>query len=292
MSEVDQKLRRGFELIERSGGDADMLGVALLSIHGALEDHFRATLSARPDLSAEDRAALAERGAGWLTLVKLMQKYGTISSVQRRTILEANDIRQSFAHGEPFNGRVSSLLRYGRFAETLCGRSGLLDQVLVERRYARAASAEESRATAPRAYDRAAPAPQRSGLTLGQFLSVAALIVVLALGVWAYNAIFHGASGAPPSSGVDATAALPPTPAPLQARVINLGGAIGWLHDAPTFDSGTLPIQLKEGMQVVLGDQQQTDADGHVWRFVSVGGYDGWCPADNLQLDIAPNAGP
>lgn len=292
MSEVDQKLRRGFALIERSGGDADMLGVALLSIHGALEDHFRATLAARPDLSAQDREALAERGAGWLTLVNLMQKYGALTTVQRRAILEANDIRQSFAHGEPFNGRVSSLLRYGRFAETLCGRTGLLDQVLIEQRYARADRAEAARETAPRAYDRAAPAPQRSGLTLGQFLSVAALIVVLALGVWAYNAIFRGDARPPTDTGAETTTDLPPTPAPLQARVINLGGATGWLHESPTFDSGTRPIPLSEGMLVVLGDQQQTDADGHAWRFVSVGGYDGWCPADNLQLDAAPNAGP
>jgi len=291
MSDVDQKLRRGFELIERSGGDSDLLGVALLAIHGALEDHFRATLNARPDLNAKDREILAERSIGWLTLVNLMQKYGALTSTQRRAILEANDLRQSFAHGKSFAGRLGSMLRYARFAETLCDRVGLLDQVLIEQRYTRAARADhasdDDEYADEYAYER--PVQARSGISLSQFVSIAAIIVLLVLGVWLYNQrdsiknIF-GAPAVPPAP-LNETTALPPTPTPQRARVIGLGGGPGWLHDSASFDSGTLPIALSEGMEVVVLDQEQTDAEGQQWRYVTVGGYEGWCPSANLALE-------
>jgi hypothetical protein len=286
MSDVDQKLRRGFELIERSGGDSDLLGVALLAIHGALEDHFRATLSARPELNAKDREILAERSVGWLTLVNLMQKYGALTSTQRRAILEANDLRQSFAHGRSFTGRLGSMLRYARFAETLCGRTGLLDQVLIEQRYTRAERADYANDAA---YADERPVQPRSGISLSQFVSIAAIILLLVLGIWLYNqrdsikSLFS--APAAPSALLNETAVLPPTPAPQRARVIGLAGGPGWLHDSASFDSGTLPIALSEGMEVVVLDQEQTDADGQQWRYVSVGGYEGWCPSANLAIE-------
>lgn len=283
MSDVDEKLRRGFELIERSRGDSDLLGTALLAIHGALEDYFRQTLLARTDLSPADRALLDER-VGWVTLVTLMQKYGGLSREQRRAILEANELRQSFAHGEPFYGRVSSLLRYGRFVETICGRRGLLDQVLIEQRQTRA-----SRATVwtdeepmPRARQPAA----RSGIPLGRFVAIATVILALLLGTWLYTQreSFLGALGLiAPVATPYSTIQIPPTPTPQRARVVHLGGGPGWLHETPSFASGTLPIPLSEGMEVTLLDEEQTDSGGHVWGKVSVGGYEGWCPANNLE---------
>jgi hypothetical protein len=213
-----------------------------------------------------------------------MQKYGALTSTQRRAILEANDLRQSFAHGEPFWGRLGSVLRYGRFAEILCGQEGLLDQVLIEQRYARADRADQPNGAEPREYDRRDRT--RSGISLGQFVVIAALIVLLSLGAWLYTQR-DSILGTPaaPSALLNSTAVLPPTPAPQRARVINLGGGPGWLHDTASFDSGTLPIPLSEGMEVVVLDQEQTDTAGHRWRYVSVGGYEGWCPIDNLALE-------
>ena len=288
MSDVDEKLRRGFELIARSSGDSELLGVALLAIQGALEDHLRVVLGARPDLSAEDRQLLAARGAGPLTLIELAHQYGELNREERLAVLEAASLRQRFARGEPFDGRVGSVLRYGRFVELLCGQQGLLDQVLIEQRRARA------RATAWESSDaaRGAPAhPEPAGIPLGRFMALAALIVVLLCGIWLstqldMRRILVALSALPPptiTSG--STAALPATPAPQRARIVRLGGGPGWLHTDPSFTSGTLPIPLSEGMEVTLLDRPQVEADGTTWRYVSVGGYEGWVPANNLAFD-------
>ena len=46
MDGATEKLELGLQRLAKAGDDADMLGLALQSIHGALEDHFRARLSA------------------------------------------------------------------------------------------------------------------------------------------------------------------------------------------------------------------------------------------------------
>lgn len=295
MSNVDEKLRRGFELIARSSGDSDLLGVALLAIQGALEDHLRVVLGARPDLSAEDRQLLAARGAGPLTLIELAHKYGELNREERLAVLEAASLRQRFARGEPFDGRVGSVLRYGRFVELLCGRRGLLDQVLIEQRRARAraAAAWESSDAARGAagVPRTPTQPEPAGIPLGRFMALAALIVVLLCGIWLstqldVRRILVALSALPPPTVTSGpTAALPATPAPQRARIVRLGGGPGWLHTDPSFTSGTLPIPLSEGMEVTVLDRTLADADGTTWRYVSVGGYEGWVPANNLAFD-------
>ena len=44
------KLKLGLERLAKAGTDADMLGLALQSIHGALEDGFRAQIAANPQV--------------------------------------------------------------------------------------------------------------------------------------------------------------------------------------------------------------------------------------------------
>ncbi len=38
-------------------------------------------------------------------------------------------------------------------------------------------------------------------------------------------------------------------------------------------------------MAVTLRDEQQTDSGGVRWRLVEAGGYEGWCPENNLVFD-------
>jgi hypothetical protein len=46
-----------------------------------------------------------------------------------------------------------------------------------------------------------------------------------------------------------------------------------------------LPIRLAEGDVVVLMDDPLVEAEGTTWQRVSVSGYQGWSPVNNLQVD-------
>jgi hypothetical protein len=38
-------------------------------------------------------------------------------------------------------------------------------------------------------------------------------------------------------------------------------------------------------MEVTLRDEQKTDSSGTRWQLVEAGGYEGWCPENNLAFD-------
>src|SRR5690242_566425 len=175
MSDVDEKLRRGFILIERSKTDSDLLGVALLSIHGALEDYFREVLSTCSNLSTQEHQSLIRRDTGWLKLVEMMQQHTGLSAEHRRIVLDANEVRQSFAHGRPFRWRASDVLRYGRFVEAICGRQGLLEEILIEQRAARAE-------TEPIPVMEQRPSA-RGGIALGNLIAIILFVAVI-IGGW------------------------------------------------------------------------------------------------------------
>ncbi|HEU4328154.1 MAG TPA: hypothetical protein VFS21_33770 [Roseiflexaceae bacterium] len=352
MSDTDDKLTRGFTLLARSGGDPDLLGVALLAIHGALEEHLRAELLARPDLRSEERQTLEHYSAGWLPLVRLAQQYLDLTHDQRRTIQEASLLRQNFAYGEPFGGSVGTLLHYGRLVEKLCERRGLLNEILLDRRRelqaqaaAAAAAASENatddpapnaeRPPAPQPATAPAPPARRATPAAGQavaarpvvvpppkptppqadeedsiddfadhdpdaeprpypwVLTVATVVLVIALclvmreiAVRMDLGALIGSLGAPAPAAVatETTPGVPETTPVLQARLVGIGAGPGWLHDAPSFDSATLPVPLNDGMVVRVLDQQETSADGVVWQYVTIGGYEGWCPLANLEF--------
>lgn len=306
--DIKDKLQRGFELIGRSHGDADLLGVALLAMHGALEDHLREALEACADLSAEERQLLSRRDAGWLPLVELAQKRLGLRQEERQLILEANKARQAFAHGEQFAGRVSNVLRYARFVERLCGQPGLLDHTLIEQTHVQPAStraaphptgrAQPPTHQRPRPADRGAPKPPiwaSSGISINRLIFLALVVIVLTLSVWAFRSIdgtrLLMAIGALPAPTATPRATPPiatSTPPTSQARIVGLGDGIGWLHNTPSFNSGTLPIPLRDGATVEILDREPIEAEGARWRYVATGGYEGWCPENNLAIEAAP----
>lgn len=297
MGDVDGKLRRGIILVEDADGDADLLGVALLALHGAIEDYLHAALLAHPQISPEERQILAERNLGWVPRANLAQKYGLLTREQRQRILEANDARQAFAHGAPLNWRDSDLRRYAQFAAGLCGRQALLGR----QRGAEAGRSSTQPATGP--IRPAAPAGRRRdqevapplpGSRFPRLLINLLVVLALLLGGVALSRRYDISIArisrsigliAPPTATPTATP-IPPTPTPrvIQARLVDLGDGPGWLHDTPDFASGTQPIRLSEGQIVILLERQQTDAAGNLWRYVSVGGYEGWCPDNNLEI--------
>ncbi len=285
MNTVEQKLRRGFGLVERASNDSDLLGVGLLSIHSALEDYLRGVLSNHAEVSAADRQRLIRREVGWRGLVELAQRHLGVAEDQRRVILEADEVRRSFIHGNPFRWRVGDVIRYGRFVEALCGEDGLFEEVLLERR------AERPSRPMP-----AAPPPQPQEqsrwplylLRLAIMLAVLGTIVIglLAGYQWLDRTFLRElepATSAAPT--VNAGPTLAPTATARRARIVNLGGGPGWLHDTASFASPTLPIRLAEGDVVVLMDDPLVEAEGTTWQRVSVSGYQGWSPVNNLQVD-------
>ena len=76
MSEIDQRLDRGVEIFRRAGDDSALLGAALLTFHGALEQYIDAELRDRPEIGAEERRLLDAGRLGWPTRAKLAADSG------------------------------------------------------------------------------------------------------------------------------------------------------------------------------------------------------------------------
>ncbi|MBC8163940.1 MAG: hypothetical protein H7Z42_22250 [Roseiflexaceae bacterium] len=289
MNTVEEKLRRGFGLVERSESDSDLLGVALLAIQSALEDHLRGALSNHPAVSAEDRQRIIRRELSWATLADLAQRHLALTDDQHRQIVEAQEARRNFIQGNPFRWRISDVLRHGRFVESFCGFEGMLDAVLVERRAERRARPAPAVGTVPVA----APEQERWGWNLTRLAIIAVVLGVIGASIFAtyrfVDQILTEINGpqqaaAAPSVVGDAAPAAAPTPTTRRGQIANLGGGPGWLHENPTFASPTLPPQLNEGDPVVLIDEPPVESDDATWVLVETKGYRGWSPANNVVV--------
>ena len=306
MTRVEEKVRRGFDLVQRAGDDSDLLGAALLAFHSALSDHLDAELRRSPLLSDAERKAIDEGTLGWATRAMLAQRAGLLTEKQRERVLEINRVRASFAHGEGFVGSARSVAAYGEFVADLCGltqpRTAPSQRAPAAHRTPTGVSGEASDApTRPvaasglRARAEERKARQAGWLPERQSLRLAlAALAVLALVFLAISGLQHlltpstpSIAGAPPTV-LSAAITLPPTntPTPKKARIVNLPpGGPGWLRTTPSFRAPTQPVPLSEGLEVTLLERAPVDAEGTRWRFVSVGGYDGWCPEHNLAMD-------
>lgn len=286
--EVEEKLQRGFALIARSGNDPDLLGMALLAIHGALEAFLRGQLSARQDLTPDERRLVDLQHVSGAPLVALVQRYLGLGRDQLEILREMNSTRRGLVRGDPLAIDAGEVLAFAHFVEAQCGQRGALDEALINYRQARAGAA------ATIANDAGPPRPR--GISLGWLLLIAlGIIAMLALVRLGYETVdvnrvmvAVGIAGAPTVTPGPTPTIAPPTPPPRTARVVRLGGAIGWMHQAPQFTSPTLPPRLAEGTEVELLDEQAGDTDGNLWRLVRYNGYDGWIPANNL--DVQPPA--
>jgi hypothetical protein len=311
MSNVDDKLRRGYDLAARAGGDPDALGVALLALHGALEEHLDETLQRLPEVLPEDRAQIGQPGYGWSTRAALAQRYGLITREQRQAILDANRQRQEFAHGGVFAGRQRELENYAGLVAELVGRRPTAARPVARPAPRPAARYEQ----APVAGSRPARPPASEGTTIGgtawnqraqvrstrrkdllpDSLPVRGLIGALGVLILLFM-VWRLLSGAPAETDVPvadrplsqqitpAPTTPPVTPSPVvrQGRIVGLGGAVGFMHEPAGFTTPTLPRPLTEGTVVTLLDQPAVEAEGATWIKISYGGYEGWVPVNNV----------
>lgn len=306
MTRVEEKIRRGFNLVKRAGEDSDLLGAALLAFHSALSDYLDTELRRSPLLSDEERRAIDEGTLGWATRAALAQRAGLLTEKQRDRVLEINRVRAGFAHGEHFAGNARSVAAYGEFVAELCG---LRPSVSTRDTAANRAATGAHHATGPDATTTARSAAptsrlhtraetrkaRRAGLIPESrpFRIMLATVAILALIALAMVGIQQRTPSTPSIAGSPATTRLatiapPPTstPAPRKARIVNLPpGGPGWLRTTPSFRAPTQPVPLSEGLEVTLLERDPVDAEGTRWRFVTVGGYDGWCPEHNLAIE-------
>ncbi len=294
MSEIDQRLDRGVEIFRRAGDDSALLGAALLTFHGALEQYIDAELRDRP-LGAEERRLLEAGRLGWPIRAKLAQQIGLLNPEQARQALEATRARIAIAHGDICTWPADVVEAYGHMVATRCGRMELIRWI--DQR------PERAKKTVARPIPPVWEPDEHGRFPIGRVVVTLLFLVTLVAVAWTLYTRLDGARllgslGARPASTAiqlptDSAELGPPStptalPAIRTARVTGLGGGPGWLHVTASFDSPTRAIRLADGMAVTLRDEQQTDSNGTRWRLIEAGGYEGWCPENNLEFDKTP----
>ncbi|MEO7911440.1 MAG: hypothetical protein ABIV47_17485, partial [Roseiflexaceae bacterium] len=190
MDGATEKLELGLQRLAKAGDDADMLGLALQSIHGALEDHFRARLSADSHMPAEQRAAMADpKQTQWRDLLDAMQLFGDLSAPNRELIWRTNALRTKVAHGGRYTGSRADLERYAALARSLCGYPADTQPAALPQPRTRAEKPASTRSAistdiprAVRARAPAAPTRRRSPWP-GGVLALALLLILAAYAV-------------------------------------------------------------------------------------------------------------
>lgn len=286
MSEIDERLDRGVEIFRRAGDDSALLGAALLAFHGALERFLDDELRERPELSADERRLLAAGRLGWPARARLAEQAVLLSREQAGQAIEATRARIALARGDACAWPASAVESYGQVVATRCGRMELVRWI--DQRPERAKQTVAN--PIPPVWEPAA----RPRIPVVRLVVSLLFLVTFAAVVWTIYTRLDGprllrsvGAGSAATAVQVATEPIAPTPtsAARTARITGLGGGPGWLHATATFDSPTRAIRLADGMQVMLHDEQQTDSAGVRWQLVEVGGYQGWCPENNLLLE-------
>jgi hypothetical protein len=121
---IQEKLNKGRDRLQKAGNDPDLLGLALTSIHGALEDACRGWLSA-PNIRNQHGVDVQERSqASWKVLLELMPRYCGWSESDVRYVSKMNSLRNRVAHGDGFNSSHSEIEKYLNFVEGAIARGG------------------------------------------------------------------------------------------------------------------------------------------------------------------------
>lgn len=124
---VQDKLQKGRDLLNKAGNDLDLLGLALTSMHGALEDACRDWLS-EPSIQRQHGVAMqGESKASWKHLPELMSKYCGWSDQDVRYVRKMNGLRNKVAHGDRFSSSYQEIAEYLEFVERVIASGGSTD---------------------------------------------------------------------------------------------------------------------------------------------------------------------
>ncbi|HEY9612543.1 hypothetical protein [Allocoleopsis sp.] len=113
-----EKWQLGMDRLAKAKEEPDLLGLAMLSIHGALEDQFRQILASLLQLSVAERHRVQDVSqVQWRELCNLMQKYVGLSDGDVKYIMQMNSMRIKAGHGGHFPGSDQDVAKYADFVK-------------------------------------------------------------------------------------------------------------------------------------------------------------------------------
>ena len=118
-AQLQAKLHEGLQtLVEAPESDRRLLGVALIQIHGAMEDFVRFELVRKvPHLRAEVEDV---KKSSWRELIIYCKQYLGYDEADVDSILAANAQRNEFAHGGRFDWSRIDVVRYAQYVHKKC----------------------------------------------------------------------------------------------------------------------------------------------------------------------------
>jgi len=201
---AQDKYERGKKLMSSVGGDPQQMGLALMALHGALEDQIRSLLEEK--IPSQRDIIWDSRTTQWKDLVNYGKQYLGFSEHDVRMILNANYYRQEVAHGNEFSWSQAGLKQYADWVGRWCEQG------------VRPAS-QPTRPTyaAPPELRAAQPAPKTSSIRrarasragLGPLFAVGCLVAALAILAWIILPFAFASKG---SSRFPAAKELSPSP--------------------------------------------------------------------------------
>lgn len=113
-----EKWQLGMDRLAKSEVEPALLGLAMSSLHGALEDQFRHRLASLPQLPPMERRSVQDRKAThWPDLRDFMQRYMGLSDQDAKYIMHMNSMRNEAAHGGEFRGTYQDVTAYAEFVK-------------------------------------------------------------------------------------------------------------------------------------------------------------------------------
>jgi len=122
-SNIEEKLKTGRDRVSTANNDPEILGLALLSFHGALEDHIRLSLALISDDSDSTEKYLTPSETRWNDLLSSAKQNLGLSQRNADLISEANAYRIDVGHGKANTWNVTKLLNYINFVESWCSKN-------------------------------------------------------------------------------------------------------------------------------------------------------------------------
>jgi hypothetical protein len=318
MDSAIEKLELGLQRLAKAGDDPDLLGLALQSIHGALEDQFRARLAAEPSMPADQREAVLDpKRVQWKDLLDGMQLYADLGAQDRELIWRTNGQRARVAHGGRYSGSRAELEHYATLVQRLCGYTApakpaksaaapAKPAAAPERQAKPAGAARSARPSAPadapeipRAVRARPPAPprERSRVSWWGMIIAVALLVGLASFVVLRSATRPlsqlAAAPLPTSPLADEPTEAAPTTAPTSPaapRFATVSAPEGlFLRESPGESARSLGL-LSNGTPLAVVGGPVADPQHTWWQVETTGGarQRGWCAGEFLTLEPTP----
>jgi hypothetical protein len=117
-----EKRDLGLQRLARAAEMPDLLGPALISLHGALEDYARSWLARHNHIPHEIRACIHDRQCvAWHEVLDLMQRYGGLSTRARYRIQYITALQQEVARGGAYRGTHRDVEQYAALVQEIIG---------------------------------------------------------------------------------------------------------------------------------------------------------------------------